>query len=71
MTTMWSNFVKYGNPTPDMKVGETLSQKNDFETLLDFQILLGVPSNLKISSECNFRPLWGGGGGHGDIEERL
>ena len=24
--------------------------------------LLGVPSNLKLRSECNFRRLWGGRG---------
>ena len=26
---------------------------------------LGKPSNQKLRSECNFRRLWGGGGGKG------
>ena len=32
------------------------------ELFKDQQINLGVPSNLKLHSECNFRRLWGGKG---------
>ena len=32
------------------------------ELFKDQQINLGVPSNLKLHSECNFRRLWGGRG---------
>ena len=40
-------------------------QLHSFSVFQDHSINLGVPSNLKLRSECNFRRLWGGGGGKG------